>query len=116
MGFKVDAWDYLTFAILLLSIVIFLWVLVLVLGLPGRIAIARRHPDAESVNLMGWLGFMAVIPWIQAFMWAFKPTDVIDIRRYPERERLRIREMIDKLKGEPEPPSAATKAPAESSK
>jgi len=30
------------------------------LGLPGRIAIARRHPEAEAVNLMGAVGFMAV--------------------------------------------------------
>lgn len=29
---------------------------------------------------MGWIGFLAVVPWIQALIWAFKPTDVIDIR------------------------------------
>jgi hypothetical protein len=33
-----------------------------------RIAIARRHPEADAVNLMGWVGFMAVVPWLQAFM------------------------------------------------
>src|SRR5277367_1266343 len=99
MGFKVDGWDLLTFAVLLLSIVVFLVVVVIVLGLPGRIAVARKHPDADAVNLMGWLGFMAVVPWIQAFMWAFKPTDVIDIRRFPEQEQRRIRDMIAKMKG-----------------
>ena len=36
------------------------------LGLPGRIAIARNHPEAEAVYLMGWVGFMAVVPWVQA--------------------------------------------------
>ena len=35
---------------------------------------------------MGWVGFLAVIPWVQAFIWAFKPTSVIDIRRFPKAE------------------------------
>ena len=99
MGFKIDGWDVLKFAVIFLSIVAFLVIAVLVLGLPGKIAIARKHPDADAVNLMGWLGFMAVVPWIQAFMWAFKPTNTVDIRRYPEEERQDVAEMIDKLKG-----------------
>jgi Protein of unknown function (DUF3302) len=109
VGFKVDAWDLFTFAVILLLIIAFLIVVVLILGLPGRIAIARKHPDADAVKLMGWLGFMAIIPWFQALLWAFKPTDVIDIRRYPEQEQRRIREMIDKLKGVPASPSDVTK-------
>jgi hypothetical protein len=24
---------------------------------------------------MGWTGFLAIVPWIQAFIWVFKPTD-----------------------------------------
>ena len=34
----------------------FLGVVVFLLGLPGRIAIARNHSDAEAINLMGWVG------------------------------------------------------------
>ena len=30
----------------------------------------------------------AIVPWIQALIWAFKPTDKIDIRRFPEAERI----------------------------
>lgn len=33
-----------------------------VLGLPGKIAVARNHPEAEAVNLMGWVGFVAIVP------------------------------------------------------
>jgi hypothetical protein len=22
--------------------------------------------------MMGWVGFLAIVPWIQAFIWAFK--------------------------------------------
>jgi len=103
MGFKLDIWDYLTFAVILALVAAFLTVAVFILGLPGRIAIARKHPDAEAINTMGWLGFMAVVPWMQAFMWAFKPTDVVDIRYFPRQEQQNINEEIARLKGKGEP-------------
>jgi hypothetical protein len=71
--------------------------------LPGRIAIARKHPDADAINTMGWLGFLAVVPWMQAFMWAFKPTDVVDIRYFPRQEQQNIGEEIARLSGKPDP-------------
>ena len=45
---------------------------------PRRRAIARKHPEAEAVYLMGWVGFLAIVPWVQALGWAFKPTTVIE--------------------------------------
>jgi hypothetical protein len=103
LGFDLDLWDYLTFAAILALAAAFVAVAVFVLGLPGRIAIARKHPDAEAINLMGWLGFMAVVPWMQAFMWAFKPTDVVDVRYFPKQEQLNIDEMLARMKGKTEP-------------
>ncbi|MET0618622.1 MAG: hypothetical protein ABW056_00020 [Thermoanaerobaculia bacterium] len=51
------------------------------------IAIARNHPEAEAVRLLGYAGLLpTVYPWMQAFIWAFKPTNVIDIRRFPAEE------------------------------
>jgi hypothetical protein len=99
LGFKLDIWDYLTFAVLLALIGAFLTAAVFVLGLPGRIAIARKHPDADAIKLMGWLGFLAIVPWMQAFMWAFKPTSVVDIRYFPKQEQESIHEMIAKMQG-----------------
>jgi hypothetical protein len=94
-----DFWDYLTFLTFFLMGIAGLIVVFFLLGLPGRIAIARKHPDAEAVNLMGWFGFLAVVPWLQAFMWAFKPTDTIDVRRFPAEEARAIQEEIDSLTG-----------------
>jgi hypothetical protein len=99
LGFKLDLWDYLTFAVILALIGAFLAVAVFMLGLPGRIAIARKHPDAEAINIMGYLGFLAVVPWMQAFMWAFKPTNVVDIRYFPKQEQENIGEMLAQMKG-----------------
>ncbi len=107
LGFELDAWDYITFVVLLLLAVVAVAVLVLIASLPGKIAIARNHPDAEAVKLMGWAGFLAVVPWVQAFIWAFKPTDIIDIRRFPAEERKAIAEDIARLRGE-EPATSVT--------
>jgi hypothetical protein len=115
LGFKLDIWDYATFAVVIALVGAFLVVVVFVLGLPGRIAIARKHPDAEAINIMGWLGFMAVVPWMQAFMWAFKPTQVVDIRYFPKQEQQNIGEMLAQMKDSAAPkkkPEAKEPSPA----
>jgi hypothetical protein len=101
MGFQINFWDYATFlALIIIGAAIGGFVL-LILGLPGKLAIARKHPEAEAVNLMAWAGFLAIVPWIQALIWALKPTDVIDIRRFPSEERTAIDEDIQRLTGKP---------------
>lgn len=92
LAVALDIWDYLTFLAFFLCGVGILAALVFILGLPGRIAYARKHPEAEAIDMMGWVGFLAVVPWIQAFLWAFKPTDVIDIRRFPREEQAALEE------------------------
>ena len=119
LGFELDFWDYATFVVLFVSIAIFLAFFAWLAGLPGRIAVARKHPDAEAVRIMGYVGFLPLVPWIQAFIWAFKPTDIVDIRRLPAAEAKAIDEEIARLSGHsvrsstptPAPPPAAS-APA----
>ena len=109
LGFKLDFWDYATFVVLFLLVMSALVFLVWLAGLPGRIAIARKHPDAEAVKVMGYAGFLTVVAWMQAFIWAFKPTEIVDIRRFPKEEAKGIDEDIGRLSGKPLP--AATKPP-----
>jgi Protein of unknown function (DUF3302) len=104
LGFHISVWDYVTFVAIFVVVVTFLVAAVFILGLPGRIAIARKHPEADTVNLMGWIGFLAVVPWIQALIWAFKPTNVVDIRYLPEEERRETDAMIARLTGNPPSP------------
>jgi hypothetical protein len=108
LGFHIGFWDVATFLALFIIVVAFLGVAVLVLGLPGRIAIARNHPEAEAIYLMSWIGFLAVVPWIQALMWAFKPTDVVDIRYLPKEERCETEAMIARLTGKAAPAGGAS--------
>ena len=100
LAVEVGFWDYVTFGVLFVCVVLFLWFIVWLAGLPGHIAIARKHPDAEAVKIMGYCGFMAIVPWIQAFIWAFKPTNIVDIRRYPREEAKAIDEQIARLSGQ----------------
>jgi len=110
LGFELDIWDYLTFLTGLVAAIAGIVILLWVAGLPGQIAIARKHPEAEAVKIMGYSGFLAVVPWIQAFIWAFKPTDVVDIRRFPAEEERATEEEIARLKGAAD--KQQTQAPA----
>jgi hypothetical protein len=42
--------------------------------------------------MMGWVGFLAFVLWMQAFLWACMPTH--DIRRTPTEERKAIEEAM----------------------
>jgi len=106
LGFELDVWDYVAFVAILVLVIAGLAVGVFVLGLPGRIAISRKHPEAEAVNLMGWAGFLTVVPWLKALGWAFKPTDVIDIRYLPHQEQQAIDVEIAGLRGKKLEPEA----------
>ena len=97
LGFDLDFWDYVTFGALFLILAFIVATILWLAGLPGRIAIARKHPDAEAVKLLGWAGFLPVVPWIQAFVWAFKPTQTIDVRRFPIEEAKAIDEEMAAL-------------------
>jgi len=115
LGFELTFWDYVTFATAMAGgaavILIYIWIA----GLPGRIAIARNHPEAEAVNLLGWAGLLPTIyPWAQALIWAFKPTDVVDIRRFPREEARAIEEDIARLQGVAKPAPAKPSEDAES--
>ena len=101
LGFELDFWDYATFATAALAgaagVLTYIWIA----GLPGRIALARKHPEAEAVKIMGWAGLLpTVLPWVQAFIWAFRPTDIVDIRRFPREEAKALDEEARQLKGE----------------
>jgi hypothetical protein len=105
LGFELDIWDYLTFLTMFLMVFSVVAVWIFLAGLPGRIALSRKHPEAEAVKLLGYAGLLPTIyPWVQAFIWAFKPTNIIDIRRFPKAEADAIEEDIARLNGLPQSP------------
>jgi hypothetical protein len=102
LGFELDFWDYATFLTVSLAGLAGMLTYIWIAGLPGRIALARNHPEAEAVKVMGWAGLLpTILPWIQAFIWAFKPTEIVDIRRFPKEEARALDEENRRLRDEP---------------
>ena len=99
LGRPLDHFDYMTLAALFLLVAALMGLVIFLMGLPGRIALKRNHPHAEAVNIMGWMGFLAVVPWVHAFMWAFHDSATVDIRRFPDAERDAIRKDIERQGG-----------------
>jgi len=68
------------FAIIVLLILLFavvsIWVALAML--PGKIAARRNHPQAEAINIGGWLGaILGGILWPIFLIWAFsKPVRI----------------------------------------
>jgi hypothetical protein len=39
-------------------------------SLPGEIARARKHPQAEAISICGWMGIVTLVLWPVAMVWA----------------------------------------------
>ena len=64
-----DIFAIIVLVILLLAAVA-IWVVLAML--PGKIAKSRNHPQAEAINIGGWLGALfAGIAWPIFLIWAF---------------------------------------------
>ncbi len=48
-----------------------LWLFAELGSLPGKKAAERKHPQAEAINVLGWLGLIfGGVGWIVALVWA----------------------------------------------
>jgi amino acid transporter len=58
--------------VLLIVIVTAIAIWVALAMLPGRIAKSRNHPQAEAINVGGWLGALLLfVLWPLVLIWAF---------------------------------------------
>jgi uncharacterized BrkB/YihY/UPF0761 family membrane protein len=64
------------------ALIVLLTIIATILGaivwlaiLPGKVARRRGHPQAEAINVAGWLGILTGIVWILALIWAYTVTD-----------------------------------------
>ena len=60
------------FVILVVLVLLLIWIVVKLAALPGQTATERGHPQAEAINVLGWVGlFLGVAPWLVALVWAY---------------------------------------------
>ena len=66
------------FVILILLALLALWLFVEIGSLPGKTAKKRSHPQAEAINVLGWVGLLfGGVGWAVALVWAYtKPVFV----------------------------------------
>ena len=67
------------FAILILLGSVLIWILLELAKLPGQKAHERHHPQAEAINILGWVGLLlGGGGWVVALVWAYtKPPRVV---------------------------------------
>ncbi len=68
-----SAIDYFAWFVFITIIVSAVVVVVALAQLPGKTAAARGHPQAEAINVAGWLGMLLTVGvvWIFAMVWAY---------------------------------------------
>ncbi len=69
---ELDVFDYFAFAVMGVLFTAVVVIIVVLGGLPGRIATTRNHPQATAIKAAGWISLITLgALWPIAFVWAF---------------------------------------------
>lgn len=75
MDFKLQAFGpllhWLTLIVLFVLPVAVAYLIYRLGSLPGAIARARNHPQADAVTVCGWMGIITLVLWPLALVWAY---------------------------------------------
>jgi hypothetical protein len=75
MGFTLQGFGpflhWLTLGILCVLPIVGVLVLYKLGSLPGEIARARNHPQADAISICGWMGIITLVMWPIAMVWAY---------------------------------------------
>ena len=53
-------------------ITVVIWLVVILGPIPGNIAKKRGHPQADAINVLGWIGMVTLgLAWPIALVWAY---------------------------------------------
>ncbi len=71
------------FIILVILVLIAIWIYVEMAKFPGAKARERKHPQAEAINVLAWVGLLlGIVPWVVALVWAYmKPIGAVAGRK-----------------------------------
>lgn len=87
--------DIITAVFLLIFLVLFILLIVFLGGWPGRTARQRRHPNADAIAVMGWIGIFIFLPlWIAALIMAYYKSGGIKPTLYIQQETPRAKPFV----------------------
>ena len=57
---------------LLVILAVAIWIVVTLGAMPGKIAAQKQHPQADAINILGWIGIITLgVGWFVAIVWAY---------------------------------------------
>ena len=60
------------FIVLVLLVLLVAWIYMTLAAIPGQKAREMAHPQAEAINVLGWIGLLfGAVPWVIALVWAY---------------------------------------------
>ena len=60
------------FIILVVLVLLLVLIYIELAKIPGKTAHQRGHPQAEAINVLGWIGLLfGAVPWVIALVWAY---------------------------------------------
>ena len=63
------------FTILVVLVLLVILIYMTLAKIPGDKARERGHPQAEAINVLGWIGLLlGLAPWVVALVWAHMKT------------------------------------------
>lgn len=90
--------DIFAIIVLLILLIAILGIWIVLAMLPGKIAKDRNHPQAEAINVGGWLGaLLGGVLWPIFLIWAFTKPLRIDTGSASAGELENLRDRIEKL-------------------
>jgi hypothetical protein len=94
LTFKLDLWDFLALAAIMalvgVAVGLGVFILDLILDLPGRITTCRKRPDAA--HLRSRVRFGTPVPWIKGSGLPLESADTIEFRYSPNEEHRYLEE------------------------
>jgi hypothetical protein len=67
-----DFLDIFALLVIVILLAAAIWLVVLLGAMPGNIAKKRGHPQAEAIQVLGWIGIITLgIGWFVAYVWAY---------------------------------------------
>ena len=59
------------FVILVILVMVVAVIYIEIASMPGKTARERGHPQADAINMLGWIGLLlGVGPWLVAMVWS----------------------------------------------
>lgn len=57
--------------VLMVLVAVSIWLIVLIGNIPGNMARAADHPQAEAISILAWVGLLTLgVGWFIALVWA----------------------------------------------